>query len=552
MKVIATIQADLEVTPLGTASRLADDLCGAAVLKRTIDRVRRADLVDAVYVLCPQEQAQRCESLLSGSEVTIRPYKAGPPPWASLVQTGRKWSLDGWRGGIGGTTHFEEFTDGRLISGLLETIEADAVLSVPACAPLIDPGLIDGMIQHHEKTKHESRLTFTQAPPGLAGILMDVSLARELGEKDIPIGWVLSYKPDSPQKDLIFQPCCYEMPPEIRYAVGRLTADTQRSFQRLRALLGEHEDPDLVTAGQWSTRYEDTATEPLPCEVEIELTTDDPYPEALLAPRGSRVEKRGPINLKIVEQLVGELIHFDDALVVLGGFGDPLRHPRFAEALKRIRAVESNGRKLYGLAVRTRGVDLTEEHVEGMINCGVDILELALDAWTPELYTQLQSPNDPARAKLDEVLKRIEQLTQMRQQRQTVKPIVVPSMTKAHDNVRELDDFYDGWIRRLGAVTIHGFSHYAGQLEDRSVIDMAPQPRVGCRRLRSRCVVLADGRVTVCDQDVNGRHAVGSLRDQSLEQIWRSRALDDLRRAHRQGHFDVTPLCATCGEWHRP
>jgi len=44
------------------------------------------------------------------------------------VQTARKWSLDGWRGGIGGTTHFDEFTDARVISGLLRSERADLVL----------------------------------------------------------------------------------------------------------------------------------------------------------------------------------------------------------------------------------------------------------------------------------------------------------------------------------------------------------------------------------------------------------------------------------------
>jgi len=551
MKVIATIQADLEMTPLGTKSRLADELMGVTVLKRTVDRVSRSRGVRSVYVLCPQAQARRCENLLADAKVVIRPYDVGPPPWAALAQTGRKWSLDGWRGGICGTTHFEEFTDVRLISGLLETDDADAVLSVPACGPLVDPALIDGMIAHHEETGHDSRLTFTQAPPGLAGIVLDAALARELTKKNTPVGWVLSYKPDHPQKDLVFQPCCYEVPAEVRYAMGRLTADTERSFRRLAALLHEHEDPDLVTVGRWLADHEDNSTEPLPREVEIELTTDDPYPEALLVPRGSRVEARGHIDLRLVERVVAELARFDDSLVVLGGFGDPLRHPQFPDVLERIRAIEEDGRRLYGLAVRTRGVDLTPAHMQAMLEHGVDVLELALDAWTPELYGQLQSPSDPARAKLDEVLAGLNQLTELRQQRQMVKPIVVPSMTKARDNMHELDEFHDGWLRRLGAVAIYGASHYAGQFEDRSVINMAPKPRVGCRRLRSRCVVLADGRVTMCDQDFNGRHAVGSLCEHSLEQIWRGTTFDMLREAHREDRFDITSSCAACDEWHR-
>ncbi|MGD2109251.1 MAG: SPASM domain-containing protein [Phycisphaerae bacterium] len=552
MKTIAAILADLEVTPLGTRSRLTDELRGIPVLRRTVDRVAGARGVESVHVLCPETQTPRCKRLLGDADALVIPVNTTPPAWASLARTGCKWSLDGWRGGIGGTTHFEEFVDGRLLAELLDSVEADAVLSVHAAAPLVDVALIDRMIRHHQTARRESRLTFTQAPPGLAGIVLDAPLVRELAEKNVPLGWVLSYKPDTPQKDLVFQTCCLEVPPEVRYAVGRLTADTERSFRRLVSLLDDHDDPDLETIGRWLTQQESATTEPSPREVEIELTTDDPYPDAPLVPRGSRVEKRGPIDLKIVERIVGELIRYDDSLVVLGGFGDPLRHPQFGQVLRSIRGVQADGKRLFGLAVRTRGADLTREHIEAMFDHGVDVLEVALDAWTPELYGRLQSPSDPSAARLEDVLHRVEQLSAMRRQRQAVQPIVVPSMVKARENVHELDDFHDGWIRRLGAVTIHGVSHYARQFEDRSVIQMAPKPRVGCRRLRCRCMVLADGRATMCDQDFNGRHALGSLREHSLEQLWNGATFNALRDAHRKGRFDLNPLCPACDEWHRP
>ena len=42
MKVAAVIQADLIETPLGTRSRLADELAGAPVLRRTVERISRS------------------------------------------------------------------------------------------------------------------------------------------------------------------------------------------------------------------------------------------------------------------------------------------------------------------------------------------------------------------------------------------------------------------------------------------------------------------------------------------------------------------------------
>jgi hypothetical protein len=408
------------------------------------------------------------------------------------------------------------------------------------------------MIEHHEGTDDDVRLTFTQAPPGLAGILLDASSIRELAEKSIPIGWIFNYKPDTPQKDLTFQSCCCDIPAALRHAAGRLVADTDRACERLTALLHEHDTPDLVTIGRWLTNHEKTTEEPMPRELEIELTTDDPYPNTLLRPRGSRVEARGPIDLALVERAVTELIRYDDALVVLGGFGDPLRHPRFASILETIRSVMCDGHGLYGLAVRTSGVDLNDETIEAMISYKVDVLEVTLDAWSAELFGRLQSPDHPHAADLTAVIERLDRLAQTRQRHGTVEPIVVPAMTKARDNVHELDDFYDGWLRRVGAVSITGYSHCGSQCEDRSVIRMAPSQRVGCRRIRSRCLVLSDGRVTMCDQDFNGRHTVGRLGEQSLQEAWRGTVFQQTREAHRHGRFDPTPLCATCEEWHRP
>ena len=106
-------------------------------------------------------------------------------------------------------------------------------------------------------------------------------------------------------------------------------------------------------------------------------------------------------------------------------------------------------------------------------------------------------------------------------------------------------------ILTAGAVLISGASHYGGQLEDRAAACMAPLPRLPCRRLQTRCVVLADGRVTRCDQDFNGRHVVGSLTSSSLQDVGQGPALVDLRKAHREQRFALTDICAGCDEWHR-
>lgn len=552
MKTIAVIQADLDTTPLTTRSRLADPIGGVPVLRRTVDRLGRAELIDGIYVLCPADQQPRCHELLKGSGAAVRGYEAEPPLWSMLVQTARKWALDAWRGGIGGSTHFDEYTDFRLIKPVVEQEDAGAVLVVPPAAAVIDFELADAMIGHLDTVDEKLRQVFTTAPPGVTGLLVDRELVCAMVEANMPVGTVFSYKPETPFRDLMLQPACLPIPQPLRYATGRLVADTDRSFETVRALLEEQTDPDATSIGRWLLLRESTTINHLPREVEIELTTDDPYPHGLARPRGPHIESRGPIDLELVGQVARALSEMDDSLLVLGGFGDPLRHPDFAGVLERIRSAPPNGSRVFGLAVKTNAVDLSDNVIEALIDYEVDVLQVTLDAWTDETYGRIQSPSEPDRGGLSVVLDRLERLSLRRQQRNSVKPVALPDMTKSKDNVHELDDFFDGWLKRDGAASISGFSHYAHQWEDRSVMSMAPAGRTQCRRIQSRCVVLADGRVTMCDQDLNGLHAIGRLTEQSLPSIWASSCFARIRSDHHAGNFEATELCAACDDWHRP
>ncbi len=555
---IAAIYADLEVTPLGTRSRLAELLGGVPVLRRTVDRLLRSERLAAVVVLVPKDQYDSACELLRGTPAIVRKHQAAPPPWAKLVRVARKWSLDGWRGGIGGTTSLDEYMHPALFDGLLTHLQAEAVMVIPPAAALIDPVLVDSMVEHHATADDEARMTFTQAPPGVSGTIYDASLVKELAEKNVPPGWILGYKPDAPRKDLAFFSCCYHAPSLLTHTAGRLIADTDCAFDTVRALLAEHPDPDGETIGSWLAARDRRCDGQLPREIEVELTTDDPFPEAVLRPRGSRVGRRGPMPIETIENIAQQLSRFDDSLLVLGGYGDPLRHPQFERVLEAIRR-----HKVFGIAVRTAGVDLDEGMMAALIDHEIDVVTVLLDGWSESTYAAMSTPNDPCGAgilpvetqagSLCRIVARIERFEALRIENNRPAPIIVPEMVKAKQTTGELADFFDGWIRKVGTVNVTGYSHFAGQLEDHAVMSMAPPARFACRRINSRCLVLADGRVTVCDQDFAGRHTVGRVDEQTLEEIWTGSAMTRIREAHAAGRFnDAMPLCAKCDEWHRP
>jgi len=548
MKTIAVLDADLEVTPLGTRSRLADDLAGTPTLRRTVERLARCTQLAGITVVCPDAQVSQVRQIVNGLPVHIRPRGESAPPYRNLVRTARKWSLDGWRGGLGGSTALDEYADPNVCAALGAETGADALAVVPPGSALLDPTLTDSMVTHASTHAEDSRLTFAQAPPGLLPTIFKTALCAQLAERNVPAGWALAYKPDDPSVDLVFRPCNFPVPQAVRYATGRLTADTSRSWRTLQRLLADGEAPDAASISRRAMDDFDLDPGSMPREVEIELTTDDPLPHTVLRPRGGRVPARGPLSPELVARLAAELASADDdALVVLGGFGDPLAHDRFGETL---RALRTTG--VYGITVCTTGHRLTDAAIAAILEHRVDVVVFLLDAWHDATYARVHGGATLAPAR-----EAVARLASARERAGQVEPIIVPQLTKSTLNVEEMDVFFDGWMRAQGCATIVGFSHFSRRMPDLTVVEMAPPRRTPCRQILRRCLLLADGRIVACDQDFAANMVLGNLAGQSLGEIWTGPAAQALRARHLAVSRDTkplrdVPLCADCREWHRP
>jgi hypothetical protein len=202
---------------------------------------------------------------------------------------------------------------------------------------------------------------------------------------------------------------------------------------------------------------------------------------------------------------------------------------------------------VYGIAGYTTGQGLTNDAMEALLSSEVDVVTFQIDAWTSETYRRLQGGGA-----LTRVHEAIQNLCDARSAARQPAPIIVPQFTKCTGNVEELDAFFDGWMRRQGCASIVGYSDHCGQLDDLAVMDMRPPQRFACSRLSSRCVVLADGTVTRCDQDFAARQPIGHLGTATLSEVWTGHVAERLRGEHRDGRFDEESLCTICREWHRP
>lgn len=541
MRVIGLIFADLVRGALVARSRLAEPMAGTAVLRRTVDRLRQSRELSGIRVVCPPAQREAVHGLLAGLEAGVVADEWGDPPYRALVRAGRLWAPQAWRGGVGGLCWFDEELNVTAAATIARREQAAAVACVPAGAALIAPELCDAMIRHHRLHAETERLTFSQAPPGLSPAIFAADLLAELQPGGHPPGAMLVYRPDYPIADLTGKETCYRPAAAIIECSGRLIADTTHGFALVAdAIEAGAERWSAEELAAWMSRPGAAAR--WPEEIEIELTTHDPHVGGVrLRPREPEVPPRGPLDLARLERLCNDFGATDDLRVVLGGFGEPTAHPRFADALRALRASGAAA-----LALATHGhFDAAIDDL--LFSLPLDLLLVRLDAATAETYARVHGHAGYAAA-----IERVERWAQRREAQRTVRPMLCPEFLKTRENVADMEAFYDGWLRRLGVAVIAGPSHFGGRRADLCVTRVTPPRRRACRRIMTRLLVLADGRFVACDQDYGAAQVVGDLATNSLGDVWNGARMRALREDHAAGRWDAHPLCEGCEEWHRP
>jgi len=502
-----------------------------AELARTLDRLGRCELLDGVLVLHAAGGRPAGLDGRAGVDWQEVCFDADAG-FHARAMAGRHWSPTAWRGGLGGTSAFDEALYPQAMAQAVAASSASAVLLVGADWAWVDPALCDAVIEKHQLAPDNFRLTFSQAPPGLAGCCIEAGLIGEIAAGGVSIGQMLDYNPHRPQADPIGRDVCVQVPAAIRQARVRAIGDTPR-WRRGLERIGMDADAETICA---ALRPEAD----LPAEVTIELTPCRPV-GGPVTPQHHRPIERGPMSLELLERVVRQLGAAGDVAVTFGGLGDALEHPQWRRAVGLARAAGVRGVHL------ETDLHVDEATLDALLAAPIDVLSVRLNADVPETYDRLMGGES-----LETVRNRIGYLLEHRSAA-TRLPWIVPRMIKTTDNVEELESFVDRWLTFTGHAVVEPPLDAAGTaaaLTAQAVIDMAPPRRVACRQLGRRMTIHADGRVALCDQDWTGEQTVGDANREPLSEAWAR--LQAIEQRQQGGCFDAPSLCAGCRQWHRP
>ena len=228
--VIAIVPTRLNRTSLGLKSLVSQSLAGSTVLEHTVARVARVEQVSKVVLMHREDEDPL--SLL-GSRDFGKPVCGFVDAHGLMYQeqqwiaAARKWSLTAWRGGLGGALCYDELLPAKPMAAAMAQYEAESALVVGADWMLVDPGYCQQVLALHLEHPQAKQMTFTQAPPGLAGIAVGRGLIEGMVKvQGASFGQMIGYSPANPQTDPIGRDVCVQVPALVRSCVHRFIYDT--------------------------------------------------------------------------------------------------------------------------------------------------------------------------------------------------------------------------------------------------------------------------------------------------------------------------------------
>ena len=506
------------------------------MLARVVEGALACPSVREVAVTCPPGDREALHAALAGLPCRVLGVEAPDVPNRPLRRRARKWAGHSWRGGISSTFVYDEEGNPGALYAALVALDATHAVKLSPSGPFVDTAMVEAMIAQAETLPPNQDFCVSSAPPGLNYEVYGRETAAKFAKGRDTIRTSLALRPGELMPDPTSFDFWHALDVDVVACAARLLVDSARGEALVRGLVGAEglallraPAAEVVRAVRRGTALSWWG---LPEEVEVEVCSETPVPFDLkpLAQRDASM-----MDLATIDALADGLSGADDVRWSLGGLGDPVLHPGLEEL---IGAAKRKG--AYGVHVATSGAAVTPEVARMIARAEVDVVTVELTAATPEGYAQLHHGTPFARA--------VDGVEALLAEKRDGAPLVLVEWVKVKELEGEFEEFHDHWAPKADGVVIRGACDYAGQLPDRAVMHLLPGTRGVCERLQRRMTVLPNGDVTLCEMDYLGKHVVGNVRRDRVEDLWRGR-FEEVRLAHARLEFGAHPLCPSCKEW---
>jgi radical SAM protein with 4Fe4S-binding SPASM domain len=256
-----------------------------------------------------------------------------------------------------------------------------------------------------------------------------------------------------------------------------------------------------------------------------------------MCPRETHPQPKQDMSAEIFERLV-EGAGTSAEHMMLIGLGEPFLDPAIFE---RIEYCERHG---IATLLSTNGVLLDEENAAKLLDSRLQHITLSFDGASKETFEHYRKG-----ARFERVRDNFVRFARLKKERGSRLQIVV-QMVRMPGNAHEVEEFKRFWngVPGVDQVRVKEDETNLVQPEGRRSGGPGAATARPCHYLwRGAMYVKQDGRVYPCCQSYNlDGEPVGDLREQSLEEIFNSSDMRQLRGLHAQGRAGEVEMCTRC------
>jgi len=240
-------------------------------------------------------------------------------------------------------------------------------------------------------------------------------------------------------------------------------------------------------------------------------------------------------------RIIDEIANTQVKFVRFTGDGEPMLHKRFLDMIAYAKKMTN-----IPLVLTTNGSFLDAPRVERLLDLGMDVIDVSLDAFSKEKYQIVRKGGN-----YHQVMSNLHTLLAMREKKKAKTQVMV-NMINQQLVANEVEDFRRYWAPLVDFVLVrnlHTATKQVNQIEVGQKMAREQPDRHPCAHLWKRLTIDFVLNVKFCAHDWYDETVLSKLGEGGIRSIWFSDRLNEIRKAHVDNDYRKVPVCGDCPDW---
>jgi len=205
---------------------------------------------------------------------------------------------------------------------------------------------------------------------------------------------------------------------------------------------------------------------------------------------------------------------------------------------------------------------ISKEEIENLVDSKIDSIHVSFEGLDRESYKKIRKTDH-----YEKVIENLEYLLSYREKQKSEFPWLSLTYVRTTETDEEIEKYKQQWAPRVNDIHISPQFEYRNGSEtgerrqeikntqtgrnDGNIMFYEPKDRVPCRQLWTRLVVLSNGELVPCSQNIDGELSLGNIKEISMHEAWTGSEMADLRMQHISNKYTGKRglTCEVCTDW---